>query len=262
MNQFLRTDSLLDKPIRIFPDQESASRVAARVLAGWLDSVPRPLLATATGDSPTLAYGHLVAEAKSVPGRFAGLRLLKLDEWGGLDLDDPATCEHYLQRHLVIPFSLATDRYIAFDSNPEDPVAECSRIAAWVSKEGPIDVCVLGLGRNGHLAMNEPGTDPDQRCHVAKLESSTLSHPMLCVARRRPAYGLTLGLTEILTARTILLLVFGEAKADPLARFLSGPVSADFPASWLRHHPNVTVICDEAAAFKYKLRQQSPETSP
>ncbi|MEO8352980.1 MAG: glucosamine-6-phosphate deaminase, partial [Chthoniobacteraceae bacterium] len=108
----------------------------------------------------------------------------------------------------------------------------------------------------------EPGTDPDQTCHVAKLESSTLAHPMLRVARRRPAYGLTLGLREILAARAILLLVFGDAKAGPLARLLTGPISTDYPASWLRRHPNVTIICDEAAASEYNQRHQSSEPSP
>ncbi|MEO8352881.1 MAG: 6-phosphogluconolactonase, partial [Chthoniobacteraceae bacterium] len=156
MNRSLTTDPMPDGRIQIFPEQETASRHAAHLLVGWLDPIADPLLVAATGDSPTLAYDHLAEEAKVAPERFRGLRLLKLDEWGGLEMDDPATCESYLRHHLVKPLGLSPDRYMAFESNPRDPVDECKRIAAWVSDEGPIDVCVLGLGRNGHLAMNEP----------------------------------------------------------------------------------------------------------
>lgn len=236
--------------VEVFPGKESASRHAAGVLSGWVEPAPGALLAAATGDSPTMTYRHFVERVRT-----PDLRLIELDEWGGLDMDDPATCGHYLQQHLVKPLGLSADRFTAFASDAGDPAAECARIARWLREHGPIDVCVLGLGRNGHLAMNEPGTAIDRACHVAQLADSTLAHPMLRLARRRPTHGLTLGLGEILASRAILLLVFGEAKAAPLARLLNGPISTDFPATALRRHPRTVCIADRDAASRLTAAQ-------
>ena len=108
----------------------------------------------------------------------ANCRWLKLDEWGGLAMDDPATCEHQLQSTLIAPLA-ATDRYVAFNSRPQDRASECARIAAWLAANGPIDVCVLGLGRNGHLGFNEPDDALTPHAHIAELAESSMTHAML-----------------------------------------------------------------------------------
>ena len=98
---------------------------------------------------------------------------------------------------------------MGFDSHAADPKAECTRVARWLEGNGPIDLCVLGLGTNGHLAMNEPAEALVARTHVAALAESTLRHPMLDSFEHPPNHGLTLGMTDILQSRKILLLLNG-----------------------------------------------------
>jgi galactosamine-6-phosphate isomerase len=171
---------------------------------------------------------------------------LKLDEWGGLPMDDPATCETQLRASLIEPLRLEK-RYIAFESQPPDPQAECRRIAAWLDRNGPIDVSILGLGINGHLGFNEPAEVLQPHAHVAELSGDSLSHTMLRRSGRRPKFGLTLGIDDLLTSRKVLLLVSGESKRQALKRLLEEPITAAFPASFLQKRSDVVLLTDAAA---------------
>jgi len=182
------------------------------------------------------------------PNAFRSLRMVKLDEWGGLDAGTPGTCEQQLREHLLTPLAITDDRYISFHSDPADPGAECERIRQRLAAEGPIDLCVLGLGMNGHIAMNEPAPSLQPYAHVARLADATLRHPMLTSSETKPSFGLSLGMAEILASREILLLVSGMAKREPLGRLLWREITTEFPASFLWLHPNCTLLCDRAAA--------------
>lgn len=231
----------------IFPDHESLSRQAAAWLESRLIEQPDVLLCAATGATPLRTYQLLSDRSQTQPQLFARMRLLKLDEWGGLQMNDPASCEQHLRSGLVERLQLEA-RYIAFDSRPSDPQRECRRIAEWLEVHGPIDVCVLGLGINGHLGFNEPAPALQPHAHVATLSDASLAHSMLDSAGDRPTYGLTLGMADLLHARHILLLVTGAAKREALGRLLRGPITTDFPASLLMLHPQVTLFCDRSAA--------------
>jgi galactosamine-6-phosphate isomerase len=176
----------------------------------------------------------------------ARVRWIKLDEWGGLAMDDPATCEFQLRRTLITPLG-AADRYTAFESQPADRATECARIAGWIASNGPIDLCVLGLGMNGHLGFNEPADRLTPHAHIAKLTEASLTHAMLEQTTGRPTYGLTLGIADLLQAREVLLLVSGASKRSPLQRLLSGQIETQFPASFLHLHPRVTALVDAQA---------------
>jgi len=191
-------------------------------------------------------YDLLAERRAAEPRLFDHVRLLKLDEWGGLPRNDPASCETHLRRALVTPLALS-DRYVGFDGQPADPLAECARVAAWLNENGPIDVCVLGLGVNGHLGFNEPAEFLQPHAHVAHLSNASLSHAMLRETQSKPSYGLTLGMADLLQSRQVLLLVTGDAKRVPLARLLEGRITTQFPASLLALHANVVLLCDEAA---------------
>ncbi|MBI1840370.1 MAG: 6-phosphogluconolactonase [Verrucomicrobia bacterium] len=231
---------------RVLATHETMSAAAARWLSDTLKGRPDSLFCLATGGTPLLAYEKFVAQARRAPGLCRRMRALKLDEWGGLDMDDPASCEFALQTSLVRPLKL-NKRYTGFESRPDDPAKECARIAAWLRKNGPIDVCVLGLGVNGHLAFNEPAESLQPGVHVAKLARASMGHSMLNAARSKPRYGITLGIADILQSRRVLLLVSGPAKRVPLRRLLEGRVTPRFPASFLWLHPDVTLLCDRAA---------------
>ena len=222
------------------------SRRAAEWLAERLRRKPDSLLCLATGGTPTQTYQLLAQQGASEPALFARARILKLDEWGGLAMNDRASCEHHLRSLLIGPLGLES-RYIGFQSQPADPQAECERIARWLDQNGPIDVCVLGLGVNGHLGFNEPAPALQPHAHVAQLAQTSLQHAMLGSSQGRPGFGLTLGMADLLHAREVLLLVSGPSKREPMRRLLDGLLDANFPASLLSLHPTATLLCDQAA---------------
>jgi galactosamine-6-phosphate isomerase len=232
--------------LQIFTDYEALSRHAAGTLIECLRSKPESLFCLAAGATPTRTYTLAAEHYGREPQLFDRMQVLKLDEWGGLTMDDPASCEQFLRHTIVEPLRLQ-DRYITFDGQSADPAAEAARIAAWLNEHGPLDLCVLGLGVNGHLGFNEPGPHLHPRAHVAQLSAVSLSHAMLNQARTRPTHGLTLGMADLLQARHVLLLVSGTAKATPLRQLLRGEITTEFPASLLWLHPNVTLLCDTDA---------------
>lgn len=242
----------------IYPDHERMSRAAARWLLGSLERRSDALLCLASGASPRRAYELFTRRRAARPQLFRRLRVIKLDEWGGLAMDDPASCERHLQEAVVQPLRLGR-RYVGFRSDAPEPEAECSRVQRWLNRNGPIDACVLGLGVNGHLAFNEPARCLRPQAHVAVLSPETLRHGTLAGGRTRPRYGLTLGMADLLAARRILLLVSGVRKAGPLVELLRGVITPRFPASFLWLHSDVTILCDEAAATRLPLHRRNGE---
>ena len=193
-----------------------------------------------------LAYGLFAKRAANELSLVDRCRLVKLDEWGGLPMNDPATCEQHLRNTLVTPLAMA-DRYIGFESRPVNVEVECARVAKWLDENGPIDLCVLGLGLNGHIGFNEPADFLQPHCHVAQLSDASFAHSMVSGCDTRPTYGLTLGMVDLLRSRHILMIVTGETKRGPLERLISGRITTVFPASLLQLHGDVCVVCDAAA---------------
>ena len=229
-----------------YKDHESLSRAAARWMAAELSRKPSSLFCLATGSTPMRSYEILAQQGANKVRLFKGMRVLKLDEWGGLNMADPASCEIYLRKALIDPLALGR-RYVGFRSDAKDLSSEVKRVGSWLNRNGPIDVCVLGLGVNGHLAFNEPAAFLQPGAHVAKLAEASLKHSMLHHSQGHPSCGLTLGIADLLQSRKILLLVSGASKVLPLRRLLTPQISSDFPASFLWLHSDVTLMCDEAA---------------
>jgi galactosamine-6-phosphate isomerase len=232
------------------------SRDAAASIAAAIRRKPTLLLGVVTGASPTRAYGHLARMRAVEPWLFRRVRVLKLDEWLGLPPRHPASCESYVRERLLRPLRIPRSQYQGFRTRPNDAGADCARLARWLGRHGPIDLCVLGLGRNGHLLMNEPATALRPGPHVGRLAASTRRHSMLEGLKTLPRRGLTLGMADILQSRAILLLVSGRQKAAPLRRMLSGRVTTRCPASFLSLHPDVTIYCDRAAARAFAGRKR------
>jgi galactosamine-6-phosphate isomerase len=234
--------------IKIWSNHEAMSMAAAGCIAREFVRNPQLLVCLATGSTPIRTYELLGTRARAFPALFALLRVLKLDEWLGLPMSDPGSSEAYLQHRVIRPWGVGQRHFAGFDSESRRPELECQRIQNWLARHGPIDLCVLGLGRNGHLGFNEPGGTLCPVAHRARLAEQTRTHPMLSHTTVKPEYGLTLGMAEILQARRILLLVSGKDKRKPLQRLLRGEISTEFPASLLCLHPNTTVLCDREAA--------------
>ena len=208
------------------------------------EAKPDLLICLASGDTPTGTYALLAGEAD----RLAHARFIQLDEWAGLDAGDAASCAAYLEKTVQGPLAVPPERWIGIQGDAPDASAECRQVAAALDDAGPIDLCILGLGLNGHLGLNEPAESLEPFCHVATLSTQSRGHPMLADTGGVVRQGLTLGLGDILRSRQILLLVSGDAKRAPMARLAERRVTPQLPASFLWLHGNAVCLCDEDAA--------------
>ena len=222
------------------------SREAALRVTAAATTKGDSLLCAPAGNSPAGLYQELIREAARKPDLFRRLRVVKLDEWLGVPASDAATCEHFLRSRLLDPLEIEGKRYISFNSEAVDPLRECATVQEELERQGPIDLCILGLGKNGHVGLNEPGPSLQPHCHVAKLSEETLRHAMMSSRETKPAYGLTLGIGDILQARKIVLLITGAGKERVIARFLDGAVTTDLPASFLWLHHDLEVLLDDS----------------
>jgi galactosamine-6-phosphate isomerase len=228
----------------LFPDYESLSRAAADQIHLTVTDNPKAKLCLATGSTPTRTYERLAELAKENGEAFNSVFVIKLDEWIGLAQDDEATCGQYLKRRVIEPLSLTEDRLLAFKSDAPDRARECARVQTELDRIGPIDLCLLGLGANGHLGFNEPGESVEPHVHVATLAEETKQHKMVKSQMTKPSHGYTLGLGDLLHSKRILLLVSGKHKESQLKRLLQPRIETTFPASFLWLHQAVDLYYD------------------
>ena len=214
------------------------------LLAGAFDA---PLLGLATGNTPIALYETLRERARL--GEISLTRFrppFAIDEYVVAEADHPCANRAFLARYWeTIPGASAVQQ---FNPTAADLRAEAASVAARLSEAGGLDLVILGIGMNGHLAFNEPGTAKDQGAMLTPHAAETRASAAVCFGETPPTLGLTLGLTEILAARRVLLLAKGANKAGIVARALDGPVTAECPASFLQEHPHCSVVLDTAAA--------------
>ncbi len=207
---------------------------------------PDLLFCVASGGSPAGLYAEMANYKKEEPDFCSRLRVVKLDEWGGLERGSTFTSEFDVQTKFIQPLGIASDRYTTIDPFTENPVEACGGMKAALERSGPVDVCILGIGVNGHIALNEPSEVLQLSFHVCKLAESTLNHGMIRSLKQPPTFGMTMGMGEILSSRQILLFIAGSGKKEAFQRLLREEVSTQFPASMLWLHPSVEVLVDES----------------
>jgi galactosamine-6-phosphate isomerase len=233
--------------IEVFDTYDELSLKAKELIVEEIEKNKNLLLCTATGGSPTKTYELLSQEYPKQPKLFSKLRIIKLDEWGGIPMEHPNSCENYLQTSIIQPLQISDSRYFGFMSNPENPQEECLRIQDKLTLEGPIDLCILGLGMNGHLAFNEPADYLQPNCHIAELSETSLRHAMASEMKTKPTYGLTLGMADILHSKMIIILIYGVQKKAIVKMFLSKKITSFVPASFLWLHPNAICLIEKEA---------------
>lgn len=230
--------------LRIVP----ASEFGQASLGALLDSlvgVPEPIVGLATGNSPLPLYRELRIAVGAGTVSVQNIWPFAIDEYGGSQ-NHPCSNRAFFAEHWeAIPGSALVEQ---FDQAAPDGALEIARLGVLLTLWGGLDVAILGIGVNGHLAFNEPGSGRDSVSRLVSLTETTRESAHACWGGATPTHGLTLGLAEILGARRVLLLVNGAAKAEILQRALEGPVSAACPASFLQEHPALTVVADDAAA--------------
>jgi len=223
--------------LRDFKDEEDLSRWAADYVVSRILLRPEMLLCVATGHSTDRLCMMLVDAIHDRRANIERLRLIQLDEWWGLAPDDAGRCDVQLHHRLVKPLGISPDRFISFDSDTHDAAAACRSMAARLAAEGPIDVCVLGMGRNGHLGFNEPGPYLSAGVHVAALTEQTRRHAMVDRMEASPHRGVTLGMANIMAARDVILVVMGAGKIRAVEDVRSHQIRTACPASLLHLHP-------------------------
>ncbi len=228
-------------------DYESMSHRASEFLISELHERGDQLWCTATGNSPLSVYNRLGTFKETHPEYFKSLRIIKLDEWGDISMTDSSSCEVFIEENILGPLEIPKERYIGFKNDAEQPLQECERIQTELEQKGPIDICILGLGQNGHIGFNEPADFLLPHCHIAQLSELSKQHDMVNRLSKKPGYGLTLGMTDILSSKKIVLLVTGKGKKEVVNRLMTQEVSSQLPASFLWLHPYVQCYIDHSS---------------
>ncbi|MCW2308979.1 6-phosphogluconolactonase [Rhodobium gokarnense] len=229
-------------------DYAELSRAAAGIVVEQVRKRPDSLLVLPTGNTPVGMFRDLVAAAHNGDVDFSRARFAMLDEYAGIGRNDERRLYHWIRKELFDPLGVRPGAVIAFD--PEaDPECEARFVEQRIARQGGIDLAVLGLGPNGHIAMNEPGSDADSRTRLVTLTPATIrSNAAYWGSEAKvPRKGLTLGLGTLAEARALVLLVAGGGKAAILERVLNAAPSDAIPAAILGAHPAFTVVADRAA---------------
>ncbi len=231
----------------VLPSGEWADHVAD-LLVERLGNRPDVVVCLPTGSTPLPVYERLPGRLRSRGVAAAGATIVLLDEYLGLPPDHQARCDRTLERTVLDRLGAPRPGFLAFDVDGPDPDDACTRFDREIAARGGLDLVVLGLGRNGHVGMNEPGSTADAPTRVVALTPASRLAAIGYGVDPPPAHGVTLGMAGIIAAREVWLLATGPEKADVLAAALDGPVTPDLPASLLRGHPGLRVLVDVPAA--------------
>jgi glucosamine-6-phosphate deaminase len=206
------------------------------------------VLGLATGRTPIGVYAELVRLHREDGLDFAGVVAFNLDEFEGMGPDNPGSFSRFLHQHLFDHVNLDPARIYMLPGEAPHASAAAEAYEAQIRDAGGIDLQILGVGLNGHVGFNEPGTEPDSRTRRVELHEVTRARYAESLAGESPTHALTMGIATILEARSLRLLALGAGKADIVASLLHGRPRAEVPASLLRDHPDLRLLMDEEAA--------------
>ena len=227
------------------------SRLAAQTIQEVLENVDKPVLGLATGETPIGTYQKLVEQCKAGKISFRGVTTVNLDEYVGLGKRDEQSYVHFMHENFFDRTDILERNTNLPNGKAKDLDKECERYHDLVVSH-PQDLQLLGLGSNGHIGFNEPNTPFDSVTHVVELSQSTIRdnarffpHPSAV-----PTSAITMGISEIMQAKKILVLANGSHKADAVYEMVYGEIRESCPASVLQRHPDCTLIVDEAAGAR------------
>lgn len=230
---------------------DDVSKRAAEIVAEQIKAKSDSVLGLATGSTPIGMYKNLVKMYEDGEISFKNIKTVNLDEYVGLEPTDVNSYRYFMNQHLFSKVDIDIDNTHVPNGVATDVNSECDEYSK-LTKELGVNLQVLGLGENGHIGFNEPGTPFDCECHVVDLTESTIKANSRLFEREEdvPRQAISMGIKNIMDAKKIILIVTGEQKADALDKVINGPLTPEVPGSVLGLHHEVTVICDEAAASK------------
>jgi glucosamine-6-phosphate deaminase len=238
---------------------EELSDKACNYMLERLQDKRNPVLGLATGSTPEGLYAKLIDKYNNNEISFKNTTTFNLDEYAGLPPENVGSYHYYMYDKLFNHIDIQKDNVYLLNGTATDLHKECTDYEALIQDKGPIDIQVLGIGENGHIGFNEPGTQFSSRTHLIDLKESTIqaNARFFNSIEDVPKQAVTMGIGTIMESKAILLMAAGERKADALARLIEGEIHEESPASILQKHCDVTVIADEAALMKVKNRSQT-----
>ncbi|WP_141904875.1 glucosamine-6-phosphate deaminase [Lysinibacillus sp. Y5S-8] len=223
---------------------EEMSEVAAHIFSKQIQEKPNSILGLATGGSPVGMYKKLVARHQAGHLSFKDVQTFNLDEYVGLEQTSPASYWTFMHKNLFNFVDIQEENIHLPNGKAADLATECLAYDGRIEEAGGIDLQLLGIGVNGHIGFNEPGTSFDSMTNIVELTESTRTENAIYFddPSEVPTHAITMGIQSIMKAKEIVLIAFGEKKLDAMEKLKSGHVTEDFPASQLLNHPNVTII--------------------
>lgn len=233
-------------------DYLEMSRKAANLIAAQVIMKPDCVLGLATGSTPIGLYQQLIQGYQQGDLDFSQIRTANLDEYKGLTRENDQSYYYFMHQNLFKSINVKEENTNIPDGTVADSAAECARYDEVIRALGGVDLQLLGLGHNGHIGFNEPADSFAKGTHCVDLTESTIeaNKRFFASADDVPRQAYTMGIQTIMSARKILVVVNGEAKADIVQKAFFGPVTPQVPASILQFHPDVTLVGDEAALSK------------
>ena len=239
---------------------EEASVSAAHVIADIVKAKPECVLGLATGSSPINTYRELIRMYNAGEISFKNVKSVNLDEYVGLAPDHDQSYRYFMDTNLFNHIDIDKANTNVPSGLAADPAAECKRYDAVIASMGGVDIQVLGIGNNGHIGFNEPGSCFPKTTSLVDLTDSTIDANARFFASRDlvPTQALSMGIGQIMAADKVLLLAFGSAKAKILEKSLFGPVTPEVPASILQFFKGEVVVCADEAALAV-IKEKHPE---
>ena len=228
---------------------EEMSRIAAEKIINLVKNKPNAELGLATGGTPEGLYKLLIQDHRLNGTSYKQVKTVNLDEYIGLKKDDPNSYYTFMTEKLFKHIDILPENTHVPNGMAADIDAEAERYENFIHEIGGVDLQILGIGHNGHIAFNEPGTSFQTKTHIIDLAEDTRQ------ANARyfdsiddvPTKAITMGIQTIMDSKEIILLASGASKAEALKQLVHGEITEQFPASVLRKHNHVTIIADEAA---------------
>lgn len=238
--------------IVVVKNYDELSQKGAEIIASIVKENPACTLGLATGSSPIGTYEYLVKDYKEGKISFKDVKSYNLDEYCGIDRTHPQSYYYFMHENLFNHVDIKEENvHVPFAAPGSDLQKEAQKYTDELNSVS-VDLQLLGIGANGHIGFNEPGTPFEQETFVVTLTDKTRqdNKRFFNSIDEVPTHAMTMGIANIMKAKSILMLISGENKADTVVKLLSGEITTDFPASILHKHPNCTVIIDEAAYSK------------
>lgn len=242
---------------------EKLAQLAADAIDGLLRRSPQAVLGLATGSSPLKVYDELVRRHTEESLSFAQARAFMLDEYVGLSPDHPERYRNVIEKEIAARVDFAPGAVQGPDGLAEDLVTACADYEQAIADAGGVDLQILGIGTDGHLAFNEPGSSLASRTRIKTLTAQTREDNARFFGNDLdlvPRHCLTQGLATIMSARHLVLLATGTGKAEAVHQLVEGPISAMWPGTIMQMHPHATVLVDDAAAGRLQLGDYYRET--